>query len=84
MKQVAVQHAQDALAKRLRELFGPDLRGISGFGASLDRLTQRVTLKVAVDSPSSAERAEALLPKSIEGLPVDIEQRRKVYGGGVL
>lgn len=79
MKQSAVQHAQDALGDQLRELFGPELSGISGFGAALDRLTRRITLKVAVDGPSSAKRAKAL-PGSIEGLPVEIEQRAKVRG----
>jgi hypothetical protein len=80
MKQSAVRQAQNTLAERLRELFGPELRGINGFGAGLDRLTRQMTLKVAVDGPWSAQRAEAHLPKTIDGLPVDIEQRGKVRG----
>ncbi len=68
---------------RLREVFGPELHGINGFGAGLDRLTRQMTLKVAVDGPSSALRAETHLPKTIDGLPVDIELREKVRSGAL-
>lgn len=80
MKQAALQAAQDSLAARLRDLFGPDLAGVTGFGAGLDRQTWQPALKVSVDSSKAARRA-ADLPSSIDGVPVTVEQIGPARGG---
>jgi hypothetical protein len=73
--QLALNRAQSLLREALVRLFGPRLSGVHGFGAGLDHKTHELALRVTVDSPSSARRAEAL-PKTIEGLPVKVTQGR--------
>jgi hypothetical protein len=80
MKQSTVRHAQETLGRRLREVFGEELKGILGFGAGLDRSTREMKLNVAVDDAWSARQAETCLPKNIDGLQVNIEQRARARG----
>ena len=70
MPQASLTAAQSALRDALEDVFGPRLTGINGFGAGLDRATRELSLQVMVDGPASERRAEAALPKTIEGLPV--------------
>ncbi|HVY14299.1 MAG TPA: hypothetical protein VHB27_03665 [Rhodopila sp.] len=60
------------------ELFGAALRGISGYGAGLDRLTRTPSLSVLTTSERAATQARAKLPAKIGGVPVKIEQRNPV------
>ena len=86
MKQAQFQAAQDILGERLREVFGPDLDGIIGYGAGLDRTQgperspSGIALNVSVDSAAAARRAEKL-PKVIDGLPVKVERRALARAG---
>jgi len=68
-----LQTAQKTLRAHLERLFGPELHGVSGFGAGLDLATRDVMLKVTVDGPASRRRA-ASLPHEIDSLPVRIVQ----------
>ncbi len=72
--QSKIEIAQAALRSHLEDLFGPDLVGISGFGAGLDNVTHKMALKVFVDNLSNMNRAAAL-PKTIQGLPVQVSRR---------
>lgn len=67
--------AQRTLKAALESLFGPQLSGVSGYGAGLDHVTRKLSLQVNVDSARSAERAASALPRTIEGLPVKISRR---------
>jgi hypothetical protein len=75
MAQTTLKIAQSALRGALEEVFGPALSGVNGFGAGLDRATRKLSLQVLVDGAASERRAEAELPKTIEGLPVVVSRQ---------
>ncbi len=72
-KRQSIEYAQATLRSLLEELLGPDLPGVSAFGARLDHATHQMALDVMVDNQFTAERAAAL-PKTIQGLPVKISR----------
>ncbi len=70
-----VRKAQAELRGHLVRLFGPNLDGVSGFGAELDRETRQLALSVQVDGSAWAARAtQEQLPPDIGGLRVKVGQ----------
>ncbi len=67
--------AKEELRTHLVALFGTALRGVSGYGAGLDRQTRAPSLSVLTTSERAASRARASLPDTIGGVPVKVEQR---------
>jgi hypothetical protein len=69
--------AQAALRSKLEAVLGPDLPGITGFGAGLDYDTRQRALNVLVDSEATAKHVRSKLPEQIRGLPVRISKRAR-------
>ena len=65
--------AQNTLRAALEQLLGPQLTGISGFGARLDLRTKQMALDVVADG-ASKDKLAAGLPARIDGLPVRVRQ----------
>jgi hypothetical protein len=74
-----IEEAQATLRSLLEKLLGPDLPGVSGFGARLDRATRMMALDVMVEDRGAADRAAASLPSAIDGLPVKIHRRGPAF-----
>ncbi len=66
--------AQDELRSELIDALGPELPGISGFGAGLDYKTHRLTLNVRVNNAATARKINTKLPKLIGGLPIRVSR----------
>jgi hypothetical protein len=69
--------AQASLRSKLENALGPNLPGITGFGAGLDYETRAPALNVHVDSEATAKRVRARLPEQIRGFPVRVSQRAR-------
>jgi len=74
LNQAQIAAAQDELRLELVEALGPELPGISGFGAGLDYRTHELTLNVNVSSAAAARQVSSKLPKLICGLPIRVSR----------
>lgn len=67
--------AQDELRSKLVNALGPDLPGVSGFGAGLDYKTRTPALNVSVKTAAAEREVRTKLPRRIFGLPIRVWQR---------